>query len=116
MLMQQITANGTYEFWDPKNPLIDPEVRWGPTGGATLRIGSKVAGIDDTQELVSWIDGAVFSDGSSADPAHPVRSATIRGMAERIIVEVTGYSAPITIRVMHKGNPSAHNRLGDTRQ
>ena len=115
-LMIQITADGLYELYDPQAPLIDPEVRWGETGNATLRIGSKVAGIDDTEELLSWIDDAVFTDGASADPSHPVRSATLRGMSERIVIEASGVSQPITVRVMHKGRPELHNRLGDRRQ
>ena len=110
----QVTGDGEYKLYHESGPFIDPEVRWGATGNATMHIGSRCAGIAPDEILESWIQEngqpAVFGD-TTTDPNYPERSAVIIGLAEMIIVKVENFSQPFTIRVLDKNFPEKVNRL-----
>lgn len=113
---QQITGDGRYIFFHESGPFIDPEVRWGATGAATLKIGSLVVGMDPTELLESWIheggSPATFGD-STTDANYPERSAVIIGIAEAIVVEVSGFDQPFTIRILDKNGTATHNEISE---
>ena len=112
----QVTADGRYLLYHESGPFIDPEVRWGPTGNATFKIGSLVVGLDPAEVLESWIHEsgapATFGD-STTDPNYPERSAVIIGTAEAILLEVSGFDQPFTVRVLDKNATATRNEVSE---
>ena len=106
VMVQVIEGDGTYVFQKATGPIVNPEIRWGETGSAVLHIGSRVRGMEPQDPpLESWLQKAgepAKCGDVHTDPTYPLRSAVVQGAGDYVIVEVSSYSQPFTIRIMDR--------------